>query len=757
MNHQIPPAPDYAAVFDDLTRFHKERLFTVAALPFGGGVPACQTYTRADKAAYLSWVSDFPEHDLCHMLNEPRARLGKKPSEKDVENVWYIVVDLDPRAMEKPDEERAKMLRLATTERPAAIPAPTRIERANGYKLYWQLAEPINISGDPAKAADAKLHAIALQNIFNEHMNGAADSTQSVDHVFRCGGIVCRKPDRAPVQVEIVEDHLDDPAYVYSAANLPKAAAVVAAPPAPGLMPVAPADETTWKRYAKVEDIPVSPQMQHIIGTLSDPLDPQRFSPSSFSEAQHTATLAMAGAGMSYEQIAGVLSDEKFAVHKAIKFTHGGTRARPNWKSYQHKQIESAMRKVGESRAKGDTQARDDGNRAAGWHTDENGNIVKESQHNIEVAVGKMEAALKHDVFANRTLLVRNGHEELLNDKRWTNLWLEIDRRYKFRPSKEFFAAVVFDLAWRNSYHPVKDYLGSLQWDGVARIDKWLTTYGGADLTPYSQAVGRITLIAAVRRIYEPGCKFDEMLILESSAQGKNKSTALAILAMKPEWFNDTLPLSSDINRKVEAMQGKWIVEAGELSGMSEAGVGKLKSFLSSRRDMTRLAWEKTPDEYPRQCVIIGTTNETVDVFKDETGNRRYWPVKVRHFDDKALLRDRDQIWAEAVHCSAQGESIRLDPTLYEAAGVEQEARREVSPIEQKLSPLFGPHCADGKMPTDKVWDVLEVHSVEGKQRLGAAVGKIMKKLGWSRKQFGSEKNYYYFRNGDNDLFPPGE
>jgi hypothetical protein len=387
-------------------------------------------------------------------------------------------------------------------------------------------------------------------------------------------------------------------------------------------------------------------------------------------------------------------------------------------------------------------------NEAAGWKTNDDGKIFPEAQHNMRLAITKLGVVLKYNTFANRMLIERNGKQEILNDARNDELWFEIDSTFKFRPGYQLFQRFTAHECWRNSFHPVQDYLNGLQWDGVKRIDRWLTTYGGADDTEYTQAVGRIVLVAAVRRILHPGAKFDEMLILESEVQGKNKSTALQILSVKDEWFNDTIPLSGSVNQKVEAMQGKWIVEAGELHGMKEAGAAKLKNFLSSRTDCTRLAWEKKPDEYPRQCVIIGTTNKTADYFTDETGNRRFWPCKVRGFDDKALVRDRDQLWAEAAALEASGESIRLSPSLYGVAGEQQEKRREVSPIEDKLSPRYGPGTDGVQIPTTEVWDVLELHSLIEQQRLGREVGKIMRSFGWEKKRIGGERRYFYVREG---------
>jgi predicted P-loop ATPase len=201
----------------------------------------------------------------------------------------------------------------------------------------------------------------------------------------------------------------------------------------------------------------------------------------------------------------------------------------------------------------------------------------------------------------------------------------------------------------------VLDYLDGLKWDGKTRIDRWLTTYGGADDTPYVSAVGRIMLVAAARRVRRPGCKFDEMPTFESP-QGKDKSTALKVLAVEEDWFSDDLPLTADSQKVIEQTTGRWIVEVAELSGMRKANVEHLKSFLSRQVDRSRMAYGRLTTEKKREFIVVGTTNETA-YLKDLTGNRRYWPVKTPIFDLAALRRDRDQLWAEAAAHEAAGET----------------------------------------------------------------------------------------------------
>ncbi|MEM9204761.1 MAG: virulence-associated E family protein [Pseudomonadota bacterium] len=271
------------------------------------------------------------------------------------------------------------------------------------------------------------------------------------------------------------------------------------------------------------------------------------------------------------------------------------------------------------------------------------GKPVSNSQQNIRVALRRLGVALWHDEFAGRDLVEGlEGYGPALDDPATIRLRLEIDERFGFRPTKDFFYDVLSDQARQNARHPVLEYLAALRWDGVPRIGRWLVEYGGASDTPYTRAVGELVLVAAVRRVRRPGVKFDEMLVLES-AQGTNKSTALKALAIRDDWFTDDTPLNAESKRVIEALSGKWIVEAGELKGNRKAGTDHLKGFLSRTHDKARMSYDRREREVPRQCVIVGTTNDS-RYLRDTTGNRRFWPVAVEGFDLDALRRDRDQL-----------------------------------------------------------------------------------------------------------------
>ena len=220
--------------------------------------------------------------------------------------------------------------------------------------------------------------------------------------------------------------------------------------------------------------------------------------------------------------------------------------------------------------------------------------------------------------------------------------------------------------------HPVRDYLTGLAWDGTPRLDAWTVTYLGAEDTRLHRAMGAMWMISAVARIMRPGCKADHMLILEGP-QGIRKSTALKALA-SDEWFTDEL---AELGSKdaAQQMRGVWIIEMAELDAIGRPNVSRIKAFLTRTTDRYRPPYERYVVTVPRQCVFAGTVNPDT-YLRDETGNRRFWPVRCGDIDLDALRRDRDQLWAEAVvWFNAEAAWWMEDKDLVGLAGVAQEAR----------------------------------------------------------------------------------
>lgn len=231
----------------------------------------------------------------------------------------------------------------------------------------------------------------------------------------------------------------------------------------------------------------------------------------------------------------------------------------------------------------------------------------------------------------------------------------------------------------KHKFNDVRNYLVSLQWDGVPRLDKLLIDYLGAVDSPYTRTVTRKAFTAAVARAMEPGCKYDTMLIL-SGPQGIGKSTLLD--KMSKGWFNDGIR-TFEGKEASELLQGVWLVEIGELDAFRQTDVSRIKQFLSLRSDRFRAAYGRHVKDIPRCCVFFGTTNTTT-YLRDRTGNRRFWPVDVGVIQRKKLVWDAldeeiDQLWAEAVMRWRLGEGLFLTGDVEMAAKDEQEAHREVS------------------------------------------------------------------------------
>lgn len=213
-------------------------------------------------------------------------------------------------------------------------------------------------------------------------------------------------------------------------------------------------------------------------------------------------------------------------------------------------------------------------------------------------------------------------------------------------PDRDLRAAI--DIVGRkNIFHPVREFLSGLEWDGVPRVEQLFIDYLGAPDNAYTRSVGRLMMTAGVARVFEPGCKFDFAVILRG-LQGARKSTFISVLAKS--WFAELEGDFEDPRAMVEAMQGAWILEMPELGGFVRADVRHIKAFVSRRSDKVRLAYAKRAQEYHRQCIMIGSTND--DKFlKDDTGNRRFWLIHchVESIDTVRLEAVVDQLWAEAV------------------------------------------------------------------------------------------------------------
>lgn len=300
--------------------------------------------------------------------------------------------------------------------------------------------------------------------------------------------------------------------------------------------------------------------------------------------------------------------------------------------------------------------------------------------------------------------------------------------------------------AREHSFHPVREYLNELQWDGKSRLSTWLTTYLGVKDTLYAQQIGRMFIIAMVARVLRPGCKCDYMLIMEG-LQGFQKSTVCRTLA--GQWFSDSLPnLQRDEVRVSQHIRGKWLIEIGEMSAMGKAANEDLKAFITRNEECFTPKYGRKEVREPRQCVFIGTTNKAT-YLRDETGGRRFWPIVVTSIDLEALTRDRDQLFAEAVQAFKQGENWWPSPEFeMQHIKPEQDARFESDLWEQPIA-----SWVNGKSKV-LVLEIARGALFIQTDRLGTAdqrrITAVLTYLGWSNGKRGPNgERYWYPAEGD--------
>lgn len=302
----------------------------------------------------------------------------------------------------------------------------------------------------------------------------------------------------------------------------------------------------------------------------------------------------------------------------------------------------------------------------------------------------------------------------------WTDgdlaeLALYLERYYGIRNNQNVKTART--AVWnRHAFHPIRDYLNGLTWDGKPRLDTLLVDYLGAEDSPYVRAVTRKFFVAAVARVLNPGTQFDEILTLEGP-QGCGKSQFIRRIA-GDDWVNDSLQTFTG-KEAYEALQGSWFVEVAELAANRRADVNQSKHFISKQSDRFRKAYAELTGNYKRQCVFVGTTNQA-DFLRDMTGNRRWWIVKVDGSGPKDIWKDlgreRDQIFAEARHFYEAGEPIHLDAAQTKLAEVVQEEYRYKSVREDQIAEFLDMDLPEGwkdmSLAARQMW--LECHDKDG-------------------------------------------
>lgn len=321
----------------------------------------------------------------------------------------------------------------------------------------------------------------------------------------------------------------------------------------------------------------------------------------------------------------------------------------------------------------------------------------------------RLKGRIAYDEFAARGLVLGSFPWEPSKAKRaWSDLddaglRHYIEKVYGITGEKKLLDATALT-AHKNQINAVKDYLSSLTWDSIPRLDTMFIDFLGAEDSEYVRAVARKAMVALVARAMNPGCKWDYMPILVG-AQGKGKSTFLDILG--GEWYLDGLG-TFEGKEASEMIQGKWLVELGELKGMSKAEENTVKQFLSRREDVYREPFGRRTKQFPRQCTFWGTTNED-EFLRDATGNRRFFPIETfKHEPSRNIFTElagiRDQLFAEALFYYRMGEKLHLEGEVAEAAKVMQD-QFKVTNVKEGLIRDF----IEKQVPLD--WDKRDLKS----------------------------------------------
>ncbi len=680
-----------------------------------------KSFNPGQEAEITKWLAGLSLQNVYYHLNPTTAGLEKKAAKSDVTAVTFLHVDIDPRAGESVDEERQRILDLLTDKLPEGVQPPTVIISSGaGYQALWALREPIPLEGSEAQAAEVECYTRRLEHVFG------ADNCHNVDRMLRLPGTI-NNPDakkrakgRTAAPATVVRLN---PERVYDLKSFRQVPAQGNAAHSAGRLPrVIPASAPSGsvQRLDSVDDLDkwkVPDWLKVLIVQGKDPDEPHKYP--SRSEALFAASCWLVRLNVPDEVIYSVLTDESFGIAESVVEQKSPDK-------YAQRQIDKAHEAVSQD---------------LGWNpVNEKTGMPLKNLHNTITALRLIGLECSYDLFRRRNMVGHHHMQELtgeFSDRAEVLVRREIRCRFGFDPGKEYVRDAVLELCALGSLDPLIDHLHSLQtWDGVPRLDSWLVRYLGAEDSPYLRAAGATWLLAAMARAFEPGTKFDHMLVLVG-AQGRGKSSALNILA--GEFFSDANFLDAQDTREVlEATEGAWIVECAELAGMRRKDVETLKHEITRREDRGRPAYARTVVSVRRRFVLAGTTNSR-RFLHDETGNRRFWPVEVGEIDLSGLQADRDQLLAEALARYRSGDfQLFLTGEALEGAQQAQEARRTVEDgfleMAEGLHPE-GLYEGTSAIRTDTVYLAMGIPHERRRGQLATDVRRAMEEAGWKPTQ----------------------
>jgi hypothetical protein len=664
--------------------------FHLVAISAQGKVDA-KTFQPNNKDQMPDWLSERNGIDNIY-FSVNRIKEGvvdRKAKKSDINSATCLHVDVD-------DIDALERIK-------AFQPKPTAIVfSGGGYQAFWLL-----------KKDSEELERIEYLNQVIAQLLGG-DNCHNIDRIMRLPGTINvpndkkRAAGRTRSLAYLVEEgtdwslryEVDDFNEIATQLKLTKTALVPTE-----IIPL------------RLERLPknVSVEVRDLIlngDDLTRPISSPNAHFKSRSEAVFKVSCELARAKCKIDEIAGILINPDYGISCSVL-----EKKRPQ--EYAFRQADRAIAVT-----------------STGWPDVTKEGYPKPTLRNTMLAMTRLGLDFAFDQFRFRKTVQGLEIQEYqgdLSDDVCAALRHEIIEKFGFDPYKENSRDAAQTLSLQNPFHPILEYLNGLNWDGRQRIDGWLHTYLGAENTELNSVIGTIVLIAAVRRIREPGTKFDTILVLEGT-QGGGKSTAIRILAGEKN-FSDQEILSLDPKTQMEALEGVWVYEIAELEGISRSDTGKVKAFASRSIDQGRPAYARFKEKRPRQVVFIGTTNDD-KYLRDTTGNRRFWPVKVGTINLELLAIDRDQLWAEAASKEAKGYSLVLPQELWPLAQKEQDARLEDDPWLDSLSTITPQNCdrVEGYIRISSktlLFDFLHVPTERQQQYHLKRLAGLMRKLGW--------------------------
>lgn len=658
-------------------------------------------------------------------VNRLKLRVrDRKAKKEDVALAEYVHVDIDdPAAL--------------SWLREFHLPPTAVVASGGGYNAYWKLAKPL---------AD-----LDMVESINRWLVGGLDGDRAaidVSRILRVPGTMnlpTRKKlerGRVPVMARVVDEMTD-----WSRSYEPDQFGRDASSNVPSKTAQEGVAGATASAKLEARDLPAALDDRiAAVARLGD--DPERPRGSknarypSRSEAVFAVACALARMGKNASEIAGVLINPALGISGAIL-----EKKRPAEEALR--QAHKAILAVGD--------AWPDGCHSKS-HTPLRG------FQNTQAAILRLGLICRFDVFRNR-LNVSGAElqqfEGAISDKAVLFIRDLVHKKFGFDPGTEMTWDALQTLCTQSSFDPICDYLASLRWDGAPRIETFLIDFAGAENSRYVRAISEIFLVAAVRRARQPGVKFDTILVLEGE-QGTGKSSLLKILAGEA-FYSDMDILALDQKAQMEVMEGVWIYEIGELAGMRNAEVNKVKAFASRAVDKARPAYGRHAELRPRRGILVGTTNDD-QYLRDETGNRRFWPVRTTVIDLEAVKMLRDQLWAEAAVRDADGKNIVLAEELWPLAAVEQAKRVPPDGWRELLEDFTGWAFRGREQVTTRhlLDEVLKIPPHQIDQFKTRRLGRVMRGLGWegpvtlTLKNGQKAKGYWRLTERPDELYEGG-